>query len=66
MIDSEVEVQKGDYLDPLFFCFALIPLLLELVEIPGLDFSFSYLNDLVLAGTQSAIARGISLLKASS
>ena len=65
MIDSEVGVQQGDPLGPLFFSFALQPLLLELGEIPGLDISFSFLDDLALAGTQFAVARGISLLKAS-
>ena len=65
VIDSEVGVQQGDPLGPLFFSLALQPLLLELGEIPGLDISFSYLDDLVLAGTQFAVARGIPLLKAS-
>ena len=38
---------------------------MELGEIPGLDISFSFLDDLVLAGTQLAVARGIPLLEAS-
>ena len=66
VISSEVGVQQGDPLGPLFFSFALQPLLLELGDIPGLDISFSFLDDLVLAGAQLAVARGISLLEASS
>ena len=65
VISSEVGVQQGDPLGPLFFSLALQPLLLELGEIPGLDISFSFLDDLVLAGTQLAVARGIPLLEAS-
>ena len=65
VINSEVGVQQGDPLGPLFFSLALQHLLLELGEFPGLDISFSFLDDLILAGTQLAVARGISLLKAS-
>ena len=65
VINSEVGVQQGDPLGPLFFSYALQPLLLELGEISGLDISFSFLDDLVLAGTQLAVARGISLLEGS-
>ena len=41
------------------------PLLLELSETPGLDLNFSFLDDLVMAGTQLAVSGGIASLKAS-
>ena len=58
-------VQQGDPLGPLLFSLALQPVLLELENIPGLDFSFSFLDDLVLAGEQSAVANGIAQLRVS-
>ena len=63
VISSEVGVQQGDPLGPLLFALALHPVLLQLGSIPGLDLSFSYLDDLVLAGEQSAVATGITHLK---
>ena len=64
-LKSEVGVQQGDPLGPLFFALALQPVLTELSSIPGLDISFSYLDDLVMAGEQSAVAAGITQLKVS-
>ena len=63
IIKSEVGVQQGDPLGPLFFALALQPALLQVANIPGLDLSFSYLDDLVLAGDQAAVASGILQLK---
>ena len=65
-INSEVGVQQGDPLGPLFFALALQPVLVQLGNIPGLYITFSYLADLVLAGKESAVAAGIALLKISS
>ena len=65
IIRSEVGVQQGDPLGPLLFALALQPVLAQMGDIPGLDLSFSYLDDLVLAGEQSAVAAGIALLKSS-
>ena len=63
VISSQVGVQQGDPLGPLFFALALQPLLMELESIPGLDFSFSFLDDLVLAGEQVAVGTAITKLK---
>ena len=56
VIHSEVGVQQGDPLGPLFFALALQPVLVQIGNISGLDISFSYLDDLVLAGDQSAVS----------
>ena len=63
IIKSEVGVQQGDPLGPLLFALALQLVLMQMSSIPGLDLSFSYLDDLVLAGEQSAVVSGITLLK---
>ena len=56
-------VQQGDPLGPLLFALALQPILLQVSSTPGLDVSFSYLDDFVMAGEQSAVATGIACLK---
>ena len=66
IIKSEVGVQQGDHIGPLLFALALQPVVVKLGNIPGLDITFSYLDDLVLAGEESAVAAGIALLKTSS
>ena len=63
IIRSEVGVQQGDPLGPLFFALALQPILVQLANLPGLDFSFSFLDDLAMAGEQSAVASGITHVK---
>ena len=65
VIKSQVGVQQGDPLGPLFFALALHPVLEQVGNIPGLDLSFSYLDDMVMAGKQSAVASGIAQLKTS-
>lgn len=63
VISSEAGVQQGDPVGPLLFALALQPVLNQLANIPGLELTFSYLGDLVLAGEQSAVAFAIALLK---
>ena len=58
-------MQQGDPVGPLLFALALQPVLNQLANIPGLELAFSYLDDLVLAGEQSAVASGIAVLKGS-
>ena len=64
-LKSEVGVQQGDPLGPLLFSLALQPILVELSKITGLDFSFSFLDDLVVAGNQASVATGIEFIKQS-
>ena len=59
VISSEVGVQQGDPVGPLLFALALQPVLNQLANTPGLELAFSYLDDLVLAGEQSAVASAI-------
>ena len=63
IIHSEVGVQQGDPIGPLLFALALQPVIVQLGNIPGLDLAFSYLDDLVLAGKQEAVAQGINQLQ---
>ena len=65
ILNSEVGVQQGDPLGPLLFALALQPVLIKLANIPNLDLSFSFLDDLCLAGDQFAVAEGIRELKTS-
>ena len=63
VVSSEVGVQQSDPLGPLLFALALQPVLQRLSTVPGLDLSFSYLDDLVLAGDQEAVSSAVALLK---
>ena len=66
IISSERGVQQGDPLGPLFFSLALQPLLFQLNEgrtEEGLQLVFSYLDDLVLAGEQQAVAEAFHHFK---
>ena len=65
-ISSESGVQQGDPLGPLLFSLALQPIL-DLVNIRrsdhGLQLSFSFLDDLNLAGEQQAIAQAFQFIR---
>ena len=63
IIPSEVGVQQGDPIGPLLFALALQPVIEQLGNIQGLDLAFSFLDDLVLAGKQEAVALGINQLQ---
>ena len=65
-IASERGVQQGDPLGPLFFALAIQPLLIQLhegISDQGLQLAFSYLDDLVLAGEQQAVAGAFHIFK---
>ena len=67
IISSEKGVQQGDPIGPLLFALALQPLLLELNNgrsDNGLQLVYSYLDDLILAGEQQAVAGAFHFLKA--
>ena len=66
-ISSERGVQQGDPLGPLLFALALQPLLLQLnngFSNQGLELAYSYLDDLILAGEQGAVAGAFHFFKA--
>ena len=66
-ISSENGVQQGDPIGPLLFALALQPILLELKNghsDQGLQLSYSYLDDLILAGEQRAVAWFFNFIKA--
>ena len=66
LISSESGVQQGDPLGPMFFALALQPLLIKLhegISDSGLQLSFSYLDDLILAGDQQEVAGAFHAFK---
>ena len=66
-IPSESGVQQGDPLGPLLFALALQPVLGDLASLRtpgGLQLVFSYLDDLCLAGEQSAVSAALAHLYA--
>ena len=66
IISSERGVQQGDPLGPLFFSLALQPLLIRLSNgrsEHGLQLAYSYLDDLILAGEQHAVAETFICVK---
>ena len=66
ILSSERGVQQGDPLGPLFFSLALQPLLVQLKEGTtenGLQLVYSYLDDLILAGDQRAVAEAFHFFK---
>ena len=66
IIQSERGVQQGDPLGSLLFSLALQPLLIQLSEggrEHGLELIYSYLDDLILAGKQQAVAEAFHYLK---
>ena len=66
IICSERGVQQGDPIGPLLFSLALQPLLQQLSEggrDQGLHLVFSYLDDLILAGEQQAVAEAFHHFK---
>ena len=65
VIKSQVGVQQGDPIGPLLFALALQPVITQLGNIQGLDLAFSFLDDLVLAGDEAAVAEGIKQLQVS-
>ena len=66
VISSERGVQQGDPLGPLFFALALQPLLVHLHNRRsenGLQLSYSYLDNLILAGEQHAVAEAFECVR---
>ena len=65
-ISSERGVQQGDPIGPLLSSLALQPLLLDLNKgraDKGIQLVYSYLDDLILAGEQRAVAGAFHFLK---
>ena len=65
-ISSEKGVQQGDPIGPMLFALALHPLLQEVNNgrsEGGLELNYSYLDDLILAGEQNAVAGFFHYLK---
>ena len=63
VLHSSAGVQQGDALGPLLFSLALQPILLALEGIAGIDITVGYLDDVVIAGSDTAVLQAYQYLQ---